>query len=217
MELKNKTIAFLGDSITFGVGASAPDKVYHSLIKEKYGLKEALNFGVSGTRFAKQHTPSADRSFDETFITRAKRIPADVDAVIVFGGTNDYGHGDAPFGKFSDRTDETFCGACHVLMSYLADKFAGKPVIFMTPLHRTGEEGKSINGVVTQFTLKDYVDAIKRTAEYYAVPVLDLFAESGMQPNIESHNNYFFVDGLHPNDNGYKQIAGKLGKYLENF
>ena len=30
MELKNKKINFLGDSITEGVGTSAPDKTYHA-------------------------------------------------------------------------------------------------------------------------------------------------------------------------------------------
>ena len=136
---------------------------------------------------------------------------------VAFGGTNDYGHGDAPMGKFEDRTEETFYGACHALMAYLSVTFAGKPVIFMTPLHRTGEDGKVVNGIKTERRLKDYVDAEKRVAEYYAIPVLDLFAESGMQPNLERHAELFFVDGLHPNDAGYARIAEKLGKYLENF
>ena len=37
MELKGKKINFLGDSITEGVGASAPDKVYWRLIAEREG------------------------------------------------------------------------------------------------------------------------------------------------------------------------------------
>ena len=217
MELEGKRIAFLGDSITQGVGASAPDKVFHQVILQKYGLREALNFCLGGTRIARQYTPSENDWWDETFLDRAKKIPLDVDAVVAFGGTNDYGHGDAPMGKFEDRTEETFYGACHALMAYLSVTFAGKPVIFMTPLHRTGEDGKVVNGIKTERRLKDYVDAEKRVAEYYAIPVLDLFAESGMQPNLERHAELFFVDGLHPNDAGYARIAEKLGKYLENF
>lgn len=215
MEMKDKTIAFLGDSITYGVGSSSPEKVFHQIIKQKYGLKDALNFGVGGTRIAKQHTLSNPPHWDENFIERAKQIPDDVDAVVVFGGTNDYGHGDAPLGKFTDRTSDTFYGACHVLMEYLSDKFMGKPVIFMTPLHRTGEDGKVVNGIKTEHTLKMYVDIMKEVAEYYSIPVLDLFSESGMQPNIESHCKMFFDDGLHPNDTGYARIAAILGKYLE--
>lgn len=39
MELKGKKIAFLGDSITEGYGASAPDKVYWNLMGEMTGRK----------------------------------------------------------------------------------------------------------------------------------------------------------------------------------
>lgn len=217
MEIRGKRIAFLGDSITEGVGASAPEKVFHQIIREEYGLKEALNFGVGGTRIARQYAASEDEKWDETFLARARKIPKDADAVVVFGGTNDYGHGDAPIGRAEDRTEETFYGACHALMEYLSDTFAGKPVIFMTPLHRADEDGKIVNGIKTERTLKDYVDIIRDTAEYYAIPVLDLFAESGMQPNVKRHAELFFVDGLHPSDAGYARIAEKLGKYLENF
>lgn len=54
------------------------------------------------------------------FCGRLDEMDKNADAVVVFGGTNDYGHGDAPFGLFTDRTDETFYGACHTLMSELA-------------------------------------------------------------------------------------------------
>lgn len=215
MDLINKNAAYLGDSITYGFGASDNGHVYHQLIKKEYKLNKVYNFGVYGSRIARQYVKSANEEFDETFLERAKRIPDDVDMVIVFGGTNDYGHGDASLGQFSDRTVDTFYGACHVLMGYLSERFVGKTVIFMTPLHRTGEDGKMVNGIKTEHTLKDYVEIIKETAEYYSIPVLDLFGESGMQPNIESHNKYFFTDGLHLNDKGHERLANLLGKYLE--
>ena len=217
MELKGKTIAFLGDSITEGVGSSAPDKVYHQLLKNKYGLKAALNFGVSGTRLAKQTEPSDPISFDEDFVKRAKTIPDDIDAVIVFGGTNDYGHGDAPFGAPGDKTNDTFCGACYALMSYLLDRFGDRPIIFMTPLHRADEGWPMAEDGKDKRCLREYVAVIRQTAELFAVPVLDLYSESGMQPMIESNNRSFFVDGLHPNDAGHERIAAKLGAFLENF
>ena len=47
----------------------------------------------------------------------------DADGVVVFGGTDDFGHGDAPIGTPSDRTYDTFYGACHVLFSKLIEKY----------------------------------------------------------------------------------------------
>ena len=87
MEIKGLKIAFLGDSITEGVGASSPDKVYHSLLKERCGLSEAINYGISGTRIARQKKTYMDAvNWDRTFLSRVPDIREDVDAVVVFGG-----------------------------------------------------------------------------------------------------------------------------------
>ena len=114
-------IGFLGDSITAGAGASAPGKTYAAVLCEKIGAKE-INYGVGGTRIARQKRASEDSLYDEYFLQRAKKINEDLDFLFVFGGTNDYGHGDAPFGKQSDDTDDTFCGALNNLLGYLTRK-----------------------------------------------------------------------------------------------
>ena len=212
MELNGKSIAFLGDSITEGVGASDEKYIYHQVLKEKCGLKNAYNFGISGTRFAKQREASENPRFDLDFISRVDELPEDIDAVIVFGGTNDFGHGDAPFGEMHDRTEWTFYGACHILMQKLINKYPDKPIVFMTPLHRDNEFER---GIKTQ-RLCDFVHAIKEVAEFYSIPVLDLYSVAGMQPQIEAQNKAFFADGLHPNDKGYARIAERLEGFLKS-
>ena len=57
MELKGKKIAFLGDSITYGVGASCAETSYVGAFAKESGA-QVFNFGVSGTRIARQTTPS---------------------------------------------------------------------------------------------------------------------------------------------------------------
>ena len=123
MELQGKIIHFLGDSITQGYGPSAPDKVYHQLIKQKYGLAEANNFGIGGTCLADRYTPLEIPEFNAHFITRVGDMPEKADAIVVFGGTNDFGHGQALLGTPDDRTPETFWGACHDLFSTLIAKY----------------------------------------------------------------------------------------------
>ena len=215
MELQGKSIAFLGDSITEGVGASAEKYIYHQVLKERSGLLNAYNFGISGTRFARQRVASENPRFDLDFISRVDELPAEVDAVIVFGGTNDFGHGDAPFGEMNDRTEWTFYGACHILMQKLINKYPDKPIVFMTPLHRQTEDYNASWKGPKNITLRDYVHAIKEVAESYSIPVLDLYAMSGMQPQLEVQNKLYFADGLHPNDRGYLQIAEKLESFLK--
>ncbi len=219
MELQGLTINFLGDSITQGVGASGPDTVYHAVLKANTGLKEARNYGIGGTRLALQKGTVERRKDDyvdvNSFVERYEAME-DADAVVVFGGTNDYGHGDAPLGTMDDRTPDTFYGACHTLFCGLIQKYLGKPVVIMTPLHRAVEKRFLPDSKTQTRTLKMYVDAIRQVAEFYALPVLDLYAASGIQPQIEEVKAYYMPDGLHPNDNGNAVIAHKLQKFLEN-
>ena len=219
MLLKDKKFVFLGDSITWGSGTSGADKVYHVLLKNDAGLKEAVNYGIGGTRYAIQkgtpHRPKDDYVDVNSFCERFDQMDDDADGVVGFGGTNDYGHGDAPLGKFEDRTPDSFYGACHYLYSGLIKKYLGKPIVIITPLHRANESSDTGNKSGGEI-LKVYVDAIREVAEFYSLPVLDLYASSGLQPQVEEIKNAYIPDGLHPNDEGHKIIAYKLKKFLEN-
>lgn len=217
MKLEGLKINFLGDSITEGVGASSADKIYHALVKKEAGLAEARNYGISATRFALQQNPQNECPDRWSFCERFAKMDDDADIVVVFGGTNDYGHGNAPLGKFEDRTPDTFYGACHTLFSGLVKKYLGKPVVIMTPLHRTHEMRKTGDAKPEPVgTLKDYVDIIREVAEYYSLPVLDLYRISGLQPEIDVIKSTYMPDGLHPSDAGNRVIADKLLRFLEN-
>ena len=218
MELKNKTINFLGDSITEGCGTSCNEAIFHSVLKERYGLKEARNYGKGGTRIARQgEITSLVR--DSDFILRASLMDHNADAVVVFGGTNDFGSGQAPLGFPEDRGLYTFYGALHTLIQYLIGEYCGKQIIFITPLHRHNENGGlgtwKPDGV-EQRPLKDYVKAVKDVCEHYSVPVLDLFGSGELAGNTPEFYKEYMPDGLHPNDKGHAIMAHKLGKLLEN-
>lgn len=213
MDIKEKMVCFLGDSITEGVGASVSENCYVKVFERISGAR-TYNAGISGTRIARQQIINPDTiSYDTNdFITRIDKLPREASAVVVFGGTNDFCHGDAPFGTFEDNTLDTFCGALHCLSKALIERFPSAEIIFMTPLHRVDENiPNQSNGLI----LQDYVNSIKRAAESYSFPVLDLYALSGMQPRIEVQNKLYFDDGLHPNDNGHKRIAHKLIEFIK--
>lgn len=209
MQLKGIKANFLGDSITEGVGVPSPEFAYWNVLKEKFGLAEARGYGIGGTRIARQHTPTADRpQFDRDFCSRVGEMDPDADLVVVFGGTNDFGHGDAPIGTPADRTPDTFYGACHTLMRSLIERFPQAVIVFMTPLHRSSETRQGVP------PLKTYVDIIKECAEYYGLPVMDLYANSGIQPQIPVMRQTYVPDGLHPNCAGAARIADRLGYFL---
>ena len=211
MKLENIKVNFLGDSITEGTGTSGADKIFHALIAKKYGLT-ARNYGIGGTRIAYQSSPSANPRWDRSFCDRFSQMDDDADLVVVFGGTNDYGHGDAPIGTPRDRDPSTFYGGCHFLMKGLIEKYPESTIVIMTPLHRAVEE--RVRGEETLY-LKKYVEIIKEVAEYYSLPVIDLWASSGIQPKVDVIKQKYCPDGLHPNDAGHVLMAERIGNYLE--
>ncbi len=214
MELKGTKINFLGDSITEGAGTSSPDRMFTMLIEREYGAI-CQNYGIGGTRIARQKTPTEEK-WDRDFISRVPEMDNDADIVVVFGGTNDFGHGDAPLGTMNDRTPYTFYGALHCLYTALTEKYPDVPVVILTPLHRWNEDcPKGDNKPEPVGTLKEYVNIIREVAEYYSLPVLDLFKESGLQPKIPVIQQKYVPDGLHPNDDGNAILAHKIARFLE--
>ena len=217
MELKGLKINFLGDSITEGYGASCVEKAYWNLLKEREGLAEARGYGIGGTRYAKKTVPSPMAIWDQDFCDRYKTMDEDADVIVVFGGTNDYGHGDAPLGSFDDRDPYTFYGACHTLYSGLIEKYPSAVIVILTPLHRltedviTGDNGKTKN----LHPLSAYVAIEKEVAAYYSLPVLDLWSVSGIQPRVPILREKYVPDGLHPNDAGHELIYARLAGFLK--
>ena len=212
MELKDKIVTFLGDSITEGVGVAKIENRDDNRLQKRFGFN-LRNRGLSGTRIAYQSTPSLDHpQFDLYFCGRAETIPADSDLMIVFGGTNDFGHGRAPFGTLEDKTPETYCGAVRFLIKILKQK--AKRVLFMTPCSRRDATSHLAYQSPDKKTFAEYIDAMIKICTEEGVDVFDLFRAGPDATNPDICAKYF-PDGLHPNDDGHEVIASLLGDYLE--
>jgi len=219
MNLRGLTINFLGDSITEGHSVEdIANNRFDNILKASCGLKEVRNYGIGGTRIAHQYRPSEDARWDLNFCSRAVQMNPHADVVVVFGGTNDYGHGDAPFGKIRDCGRGTYCGAVRWLMEYLVGKYPESKIIFMTPARRLGDQNPStsLHRYYPSLPLKAYVDVINETAKEYPIEVLDLYAELGINPNLEEDRTIYTADGLHFNDAGHRVIAKKLQNFMES-
>ena len=119
--------------------------------------------------------------------------------------------GDAPFGRFEDRTNDTFVGACHFLFGGLVKKYPNARIVILTPLQTSCDQ--NLSGA-TGRPLIDYVDTIIEVAAHYSLPVLDLYRTAGICPRIPEQLTRFMPDGLHPNDAGAYRIAERLTSFL---
>ncbi len=208
-------IIFLGDSITEGVGASSEENRYVNKVAEICGA-ETENFGVSGTRIARQKTPTIYKTFDYDFQMRSEVMSKDADMVFVFGGTNDYGHGDAKIGDSNDSDPYTFYGGLNNLIKRLIGIYGKDKICFILPSRRFNDDNLYGDGSKTKpsLPLKGYVDIIKSVCGKNGIDYIDLYSDGFPRPETNVGDD-FTIDGLHPNDKGHLFIAEKIKEYLQ--
>ena len=204
------TINFLGDSITEGALADAQEDTFVCRVGKMFPCL-ARNYGISGTRIAHQFTPSQDPRYDLDFIRRIDDLDKEADFVVVFGGTNDYGHGDAPFGNLDDDGEDTFCGCLNALFKKLLNFYKKEQIIVIPPLHRIGENNPYGDGSKKEpgEPLSSYREAIIDLGNFYGVHILNIVEEFG-----RAEGNPLIADGLHPNSQGHLKIAQLICDYI---
>ena len=223
MNIKGLKVNFLGDSITEGVGVTdQANSRYDNRLAAMCQLSVVNNYSIGGTRLAHQIHPSEKPRYDLCFCGRAYDMDTTADMVIVYGGVNDYIHGDAPFGEIGDTTPATFCGSVYFLMNFLRETYGNKPVVFMTPARcflRKEVDDRIVSTHAKKLPggkpLVAYADVILETAKKFDIPVLDLYRNLGLDPHEPECYDTYTIDGLHFNDAGHAVLAQRLKEFID--
>ena len=220
-----KRVAYLGDSMTQKPGDGST--VYWEYLDTLLGI-EPFVYGISGHQW--------NDIYDQAVKLKNERS-ADIDAIFIFAGTNDYNNS-VPLGDFFTETkkqtnydgqnvirkyrsriykDSTFCGRINKVMAYLKNNYPTQQVIILTPLHRGFAKFSDRNVQPGEnycngqgLHLEDYVNSLKEAALNWAVPIIDLYSISGLYPLADSHARYFRdkeTDRLHLNSEGNYRLA----------
>jgi lysophospholipase L1-like esterase len=223
---QGKKVAFLGDSMT-DKKRTGTTCIYWEYLSELLNI-EPYVYGINGNQW-----DGIYRQAVKLHEEKGKNI----DAILIFAGTNDYNHG-IPIGNFFTETvkqtnyngkqvlrkyrtpimtDSTFCGRINRVMSYLKTNFPEQQIIIMTPIHRGYAKFNDKNVQPDEnycnplgLYLESYIDVLKQAASYWAVPLIDLHSLSGLYPLADSYVQYFHngnMDRLHPNANGDYRLA----------
>lgn len=205
---KGKKVAFLGDSITDKIHVGTT-KNYWQYLVEMLGL-ESFVYGINGHQW--------DGVLEQAEKLQAERGD-DIDAILIFAGTNDFNAGVA-LGEWYVEKDEsvevsgpkqevrkrrllqvdgqTFRGRINRVLSYLKTNYPTKQIILLTPIHR-GYARFGNNNIQPDESypnriglyVDEYVEVIKEAANVWAVPVIDLNSICGLYPVNDSHTRYF--------------------------
>lgn len=204
----DKKIGWIGDSITWGMTPTNPvdendRRSFCNMTASALGMT-IINKGVSGSTIARTTANTGNNPMSERYTA----LDADCDVIVVSGGTNDFGKA-IEIGSVNDTVNTTFYGAMKILCEGLISRYPQNLIVFTTPIKRS-DKSTNTNGK----TLKEYVDIIKEICSLYSIPVLDLWAECGLNPQLSAQSGYF-SDGLHPTDTGHEIIARRVIGYFK--
>lgn len=196
------TAAFVGDSITFGVGTNDESELYWKKLEKALAFSGVTGYGVSGS------CVSAASTMGMQCGPLAKRVDKfkEADVMFIFMGTNDYGC-DTPLGTIEDTMDLSFYGAWNYSLNYLKDRYPNMQIVLMTPVPRIGVEKNR-----QKLTMADYAEAIRKVGAAHDVPVIDLYAETVDKFTLLTFQQYM-PDKLHLNGAGHEVVAQIIEKW----
>lgn len=183
-------IGCVGDSITYGSGSEKREKdSYPALLQTMLGDEyEVDNFGCSGgTLQAEGDNPYRIRKPFE------RSLDAKAQIYIIMLGTNDC--------KEKNWNPERYEAQWPELLEAYKEANPDTEFILMTPPHAYIAEGKdSIAFDIHEEYLDEAAEIVTRVGEEYDIPVVDIRSFTENKPE-------WFVDGIHPNNNGYVEIT----------
>ena len=169
------------------------------------------NFGIKGSRIAIK----ADRT--DSFVERLDGIDDAADVYVVFGGVNDFSR-NVPLGELGSTDVHEFYGAVDYLIRTITARSPQAKLVFMTPCKTSGKHEKDIPASDEAnhlgLTQDAYVRAMLEVCDRYSVPVIDLYAQSGISPFLPEHRELYMPDGLHYSPAGYERLAHRIAAGL---
>ena len=201
-------IAFIGDSITAGVGA-ASGTLYHMMIQKRYNIP-CKNYGVGASGISRKGSNglsgygvegvgSESDGDPKNALDILNTVPSTIKKFVIASGTNEYG---------SSQTIENFEEALQTLIDALYDRDAD--FLFITPIRR--KDGENPNTIGKK--LSDYVTSMKKICKENGVICIDIYDNSGLNPDNDANNSKYYSDGLHIKTEGHKQVFNAIAEAI---
>ena len=211
---KNITWAVFGDSITeYNFRAKYH---YFDYVAKDLSLN-IINLGVSGTGYKEKEAKGI--AFYQRIENDIKDI--DFDIFTIFGSFNDLGKG-FTLGNITDTTSDTICGCMNMVIDIFRRVKPLNKIALVTPtIWRDGAYFGKHN--VTRQDLDNYVEALLQIAKVRRIPILDLYHNSGLDPNIDEVLKKFYNEdgvqdkGVHPNSLGHKFMYPVWREFIKQF
>lgn len=205
--LYKKSILFIGDSLFYG-NLSGNAITWCNRLANKYNMK-FMNAGINGNTISNisggNGIPMSER-YAELLENGEYEI------IIVEGGANDKNH-NCPLGSLEDTENNTFMGACNILINGLREKSPKSHILFMTTYYRYNQPNDiGLND-------KDYAKAMIECCENKSIPVYNnlLCGLTFYDDNLSWSDEGVYRGGKsnkHFSPEGYGVLINKYEKFI---
>lgn len=186
----------------------------YNIVSEQLGLIPT-NHGIVSSTIADYQN---DGKSGNPMCVRYAEMSDNADIVTVMGGTNDWATSEK-IGTMSDRAKTTLYGACHILFRGLIEKYPNAKIgVILPPQNGQGIPSyvESQGGDRDMEKMKKKVKVIREVAEYYSLPVCDLFNHGLVSGMLESNIGKLIQgDYLHLTTAGYEKLAPMLMSFIK--
>jgi lysophospholipase L1-like esterase len=187
----------LGDSTLHGIGDETGEG-YLPEVARILNISDYHKNSLPGSLIA------GGDSAGTSFGARVRNTPADRNLLLIDGGINDDAN-NIPIGVLGVKDNQTFIGAYQIVIERAYAINPNMRIMILTP-NRVWGNGSEKN------SLRNYVNAAKQVAEFYGLPVLDIYNLLGLnqitKPNM-------LADDAHPNRETYLRKARLVAKFIE--
>lgn len=185
--IKDKTVIFLGSSVTYGYGSMGVS--FANYLEKTDGI-HAIKEAVSGTTLVDIK--------DNSYVSRMKTIDKNIkaDAFVCQLSTNDATK-EMPLGEISDSyaindfNTQTVAGAIEYIIAYTKDSWSC-PIVFYTQAKYDSDHYAKM------------VDLLLDIQDKWQITVIDFWNDAEINNITESQRKLYLIDNIHPTKAGYR-------------
>lgn len=189
---------------------------YTNYVADRLGVT-MVNAGVGGTGYVAQNGSYGDQFYN-------RQIPTDGDAYTIFGSFNDVFVDGFKFGDAGDTDTKSLWGGMKATLDHIWSIKDDAVVGIIAPgpwgaFNPQNENNWDKLNMKANEVGEQYVATMKKFADYYSLPFLDLYHQSGLRPWDSGFVAKYYhgtsdTDSTHPNTNGHKIFASKIADFV---
>lgn len=198
MNLTNKTVVTLGDSVTRGFDGSINLRYNYPQYLAKYYNCRVYNNGINSATIYETLEKEIEKIKDKKY-----------DVIVLMIGTNDYGHLDVPLVRVISKLTR--------LVHQLIGEHHEANIYAVLPLPRFDED-KNASDVIrySNYTFNELLDGLTEVYSKFQIPFIDWRKYHSEFITDSNYKNMYQDQHVHPNAYAYRKLAFYIGNFIEN-